>query len=61
LFAAGSAVMATADAGELLAYGWHPVGGLLLLAALTGETLRRAVIARPAAAGAAPAAPARAA
>ncbi len=50
-----------ANAGSLMAYGPHPVGGLLLLAALLGDNVRR--IAAPAAKGveAAPAAPARAA
>jgi hypothetical protein len=40
-FTAGTAVSATANAGALMAYGMHPIGGLLLLAALLGEYIRR--------------------
>jgi hypothetical protein len=61
LFTVGTAVAVTPDAGDLLAYGWHPVAGLLLLAALMGEAIRRLAAARTAQAGASPVAPARAA
>lgn len=60
LFAVGSAVTVTANAGELLAYGWHPAAGLLLMTAVAGEGLSGRASVQPAA-GAAPAVPARAA
>ncbi len=60
-FTVGAAVTMMANAGSLMAYGWHPIGGLLLLAALLGENVRRIVA--PAAKGveAVPATAARAA
>ena len=61
LFTFGVAAGVTSNAGELLAYGWHPIAALLLLAALAGESVRRTAAARLAESAAAPAAPARAA
>ncbi len=60
-FTVGAAVTMMANAGSLMAYGWHPIGGLLLLAALLGENLRRIVAPAAKGAEAAPAAAARAA
>ena len=60
-FTVGMAVGMTANAGALMAYGPHPIGGLLLLAALLGENIRRIVAPAAKSAEGAPAAPARAA
>ncbi len=43
MFTTGAAVTMTRNAGWLMAYGWHPNGGLLLLAALLGDAVRRNV------------------
>ena len=61
LFTVGVGISVPNNAGDLIAYGPHPIGGLLLMAAVMGDAVRR--IAAPAAKEVerAPAAPARAA
>ena len=60
-FAGGAVVTMMANAGSLMARGPHPIGGLLLLAALVGDNVRRIVAPAAKAAKATPAAAARAA
>ncbi len=60
-FTVGAAMSLTVNAGSLMARGPHPIGGLLLLAALLGENVRRIVAPAAKAVEAAPAASARAA